>query len=632
MIVATFRDDERPDLPEQLPQCTVIKLNRLSSPEIEQLSLAMLGQTGKKLAVLDLLEQETEGNAFFIVEVVEALAQTYGRLDAIGVRTLPKEVITGGIEAIIRRRLGRMPLDLQDILKVVAVAGRYLDFDVLAYILDYPDFDLLLPDAMDFDTFLQLGTEAAVFEVHDEQWRFSHDKIRETILKGLTPEESPILHQQTALALEAVYADTLAPYAEVLIDHWNQTQSPENQLPYILTATANLRMTARFQQALTLLERGATFAENQGDEDMLMALYRRFGRIYIEMDDYERAQSYYEKSLVIAEANDDLLARTLSTEGVAEILWRRGNLDEAEDIFKQNLQAFQALQAQAELGESLNYLGALYQERGDFDTAIDYFKQALPILQAQNDQNAVANVLNNLGNMAAREGDFLTGIAYLKQVIEIMVMLGNRKGIAMAHTNLASLYFKVGQFEESAENYDKAFDILLGIGDKTQVGILTYNLGYEAMLRGELEQADAYYQRGLEAARATQHAMLLVYNLYGVGLVAFHQQAVDKGTLALREGFEMGIEMNSVMVLLLMLSVAIYWQSSFGDAEQAAAWAELIMNHEAAEHELREEVEVYLQDVRETLGEEKFEAAFESGKSLDLDAVVQDVLELLTSS
>jgi len=44
----------------------------------------MLGEAGRSADVLDLLERETEGNVFFIVEVVRALAEEAGGLFNIG--------------------------------------------------------------------------------------------------------------------------------------------------------------------------------------------------------------------------------------------------------------------------------------------------------------------------------------------------------------------------------------------------------------------------------------------------------------------------------------------------------------------------------------------------------------------
>ncbi len=78
LVVASYRSEEAPDLPYQLPQSQTIPLARLTESEIERLAQAMIGQSAQQSDVLQLLSKETEGNAFFLVEVVRTLAEEAG--------------------------------------------------------------------------------------------------------------------------------------------------------------------------------------------------------------------------------------------------------------------------------------------------------------------------------------------------------------------------------------------------------------------------------------------------------------------------------------------------------------------------------------------------------------------------
>jgi tetratricopeptide (TPR) repeat protein len=95
LIVGNYRDDERPDLPAELPTMRVIKLERWSSDAIEALTVSMLGEVGRQYDAVDLLQRESEGNALFVVEVVRALAEEAGRLSDRGSMALPKQVFAG---------------------------------------------------------------------------------------------------------------------------------------------------------------------------------------------------------------------------------------------------------------------------------------------------------------------------------------------------------------------------------------------------------------------------------------------------------------------------------------------------------------------------------------------------------
>jgi predicted ATPase len=65
LVIATYRDDEQPNIPSLLPEIPVLKLNRLNESAIVELSAAMLGEAGTQPQVVNLLRRETEGNVFF---------------------------------------------------------------------------------------------------------------------------------------------------------------------------------------------------------------------------------------------------------------------------------------------------------------------------------------------------------------------------------------------------------------------------------------------------------------------------------------------------------------------------------------------------------------------------------------
>ena len=177
LIVASYRDDERPSLPQELPDCPVLKLARLSAAGITELCQSILGPAGCTAELVQFLEAETEGNIFFVIEVMRALAEEAGQLSMVGGERLPKNVLTGGIQAIVHRRLVRLPPEALPLLRLAAVAGRLLDLAVLRRC------------EPRLEPWLYLAAEAAVLEAVDQTWRFAHDKIRESLLLELGPAE-----------------------------------------------------------------------------------------------------------------------------------------------------------------------------------------------------------------------------------------------------------------------------------------------------------------------------------------------------------------------------------------------------------------------------------------------------------
>ena len=109
LLVGNYRDDEEPELARRVPEAQSIHLERLGRQQIARLSRSMLGRAGERPEIVEFLGRETEGNLFFLVEVVRALAEQAGQLDRVGEVPLPEHVLTGGIEELARRRVDRVP-------------------------------------------------------------------------------------------------------------------------------------------------------------------------------------------------------------------------------------------------------------------------------------------------------------------------------------------------------------------------------------------------------------------------------------------------------------------------------------------------------------------------------------------
>lgn len=243
MILATYRDDESYNLAEKLPHMGFIKLHRLDYAEIMELSVSILGEkAGRKPDVVELLARETEGNAFFIIEVIRELADAAGMLDYVGTITLPESVFVGGMRTVIEKRLARVPQEAIPLLKLAAIAGRTLTPDLLQNLA--PDIDL--------DRWLLQGEMSAVLEVTDNQWRFVHDKLREALLQTIQDDELPLLHEQVAIGLEATQPDK-NPAA--LAHHWQVAGDSTKEAYYRLLAGKQKLSSGSDREAVHQLER-----------------------------------------------------------------------------------------------------------------------------------------------------------------------------------------------------------------------------------------------------------------------------------------------------------------------------------------------------------------------------------------
>lgn len=223
LIIASFRDDEAPGLKAQLPMMQILRLLRLTRPAIEGLCRSMLGTTGCNVKLLDLIEKETEGNTYFIIEVVRALAEEAGSLETVGRHGVPERILAGGMERVLARRLSRLQDEARTLLRLAAVAGRQLDLAILSEA--QPPLEELI----------QACADAGVLEVHDQRWRFSHDKLRERLLDELGSAERATLHRRIAQRIAVTYPDSSA-HASQAAYHYREAQMPAEAAHYYAVA------------------------------------------------------------------------------------------------------------------------------------------------------------------------------------------------------------------------------------------------------------------------------------------------------------------------------------------------------------------------------------------------------------
>lgn len=380
LVVGSFRDDEVVDLPASLPQAEVLKLQRLSEENVAELIEAILGDVGRKADVVDFLHRETEGNVFFLLEIVRTLAEEAGQLDQIGSITLPQQVYAGGVKHVVQRRLSRLGASARPLLTLAAVAGRQLDLALLKN---------LAPD-IDVEVWLTECANAAVLEFQDDNWRFTHDKIREGITDGLSASSLGQLYERVATAMEQLYGDH-PEQAGALAYQWKMAGQRGREYHYTVRA----------------------------------------GHLALPSGAYREAVRYFVRALELHEdAETDVLERVHLNNQLAEAHLGLGSYDQAKQLYQANVHDLDAMEHKGELAMVLNRLGDIEYALETFETATTYYEQSLSLYRVLNDQNGIAETLNRLGNVAYDVGDDTRATQLYQESLALSRAIGARWGMA----------------------------------------------------------------------------------------------------------------------------------------------------------------------------------------------------------
>ncbi len=167
-------------------------------------------------ALVSAVHRETEGNPFFVKEIIHLLAAE-GRLDDAHEATTWKLSIPQGVRDVIGRRLGHVSEVCRGALTVASVVGRDFGLNVLERVAELKDDHLL--ESLD---------EAVGAHLIDESpgaigaFRFAHALIRETLYDGLSMTRRLRLHREVGEAIEQAHASSLDLHLAELAHHFLQ--------------------------------------------------------------------------------------------------------------------------------------------------------------------------------------------------------------------------------------------------------------------------------------------------------------------------------------------------------------------------------------------------------------------------
>jgi tetratricopeptide (TPR) repeat protein len=156
------------------------------------------------------LHGETEGNPFFIEEVVRHVDAAAGTL------ALHEAGVPEGVREVIARRLRRLGEDASGALQVAAVIGREFEFDLLEAVAPLEGDALVAA--------LDAAVEARVLRESGRvgQYAFGHALLQATLYDGLSALRRARLHGRVGEAVVALRAQDLDPHLPALAHHFAQ--------------------------------------------------------------------------------------------------------------------------------------------------------------------------------------------------------------------------------------------------------------------------------------------------------------------------------------------------------------------------------------------------------------------------
>ncbi len=407
-VLATYRDTDLDrthplaDLLAELrrqPGVERLDLQGLDEGEITSLMSKTAGHDldAPALELAHMLHNETEGNPFFVQEVLRHLAesgaivQTEGRwtagLEGIG--------IPEGIREVIGRRLSRLSDDVNRTLSVAAVIGATFDLATIEAA-GGPTGDEL------FDALDEATQHSLIREVRGTAGRyaFSHALMRSALYEEISTNRRVRMHWKVGEVLESRFASSIDAHLDELAYHFGEgalAGDPMKAADYARRAGDRSMEELAFEAAAAHFERalGSLELVDDASAEVRCDLLLERADAFQMGGDERRYSAVYEAAVSARMVGDpDRLARAalILVRGSTGST-RAGTVDEELVALLEEALACVPTEPSGIRAQLMSSLATELQWSGDHDRRMALARDALEMARATRDADALGHVL-----------------------------------------------------------------------------------------------------------------------------------------------------------------------------------------------------------------------------------------------
>ena len=209
-----------------------LRLDPLGGEHGAAMLAALLGGGVELEALKRLIINRTEGNPFFIEEMVQALFDE-GTLVRNGVvkvaRSLSQLRLPPTVQGILASRIDRLSAEQKELLQTLAVIGRESPLCLIREVASKaePQLEQMLAD---------LRASEFIYEqpaLADSEYIFKHALTQEVAYNSLLIERRKQLHEHVGHALESLFAEQLDDHLTQLAHHYSHSDNVEKAIEYL---------------------------------------------------------------------------------------------------------------------------------------------------------------------------------------------------------------------------------------------------------------------------------------------------------------------------------------------------------------------------------------------------------------
>lgn len=552
----------------------------LTPAEVGQMAAALLpagGTVGR--ALLDTLYARSEGNPFFVEELLGVLVTTgaLARVHDVWQRTSARSAVPRSVRDIVRQQTELLSADARRALEVVAVAGGEVEYPLLRAVLSQDDES---DDASLVAALKELIAAHLLIEEHVDQYAFRHALIREAVSGELLGRERRGLHRTIGTALEDLWPE--GPRRETqlpnLAAHFSAAGELGKALAYAERAAAQALALHAPRAAIEHVARAEEAAQQLGLPPRDTVAYLR-GQAHEALGEFEPARENYERALALARAAG---AHVLEAQRLLALgfLWAGRDYGQAGEWFNRALRLAERSGDDALLASSLNRYGNWLANTGRISEGLEAHRRALHLFTTLQDMPGRAASLDLLGIACGMAGDRVNATAYLSQAIDLFEAHGEQRSlvtslamraIQSAPGSSETTYSPLRPPDVCLRDATEAVRLARQIRSPALEAFAENALAHTLLAFGEYGATFTHARASQRIASEIEHQQWIIATTYCLGLIYAELGAMDNAVAELAHCQELASALGSAFWSATVAAHLGLAQARSGDLPAAAA-------------------------------------------------------------
>jgi predicted ATPase len=232
---------------------TQLRLDPLGKGSAEEILTSVIGDEAELAPLTRLIIERSQGNPFFMEEIVQALLDD-GTLARNGhcrlTRPLPELKIPPTVRATLAARIDRLAAAEKELLQALAVIGKEIAPELVKAVTGTADEQLeTMLIALEMSEFIYEQPSS-----RDAEYVFKHALTQEVAYNSVLGERRRLIHTQTAQAIEALYAGQLDDHLSELARHHLRGNDAKKAVQYGELAAEQAISRAAYTEAARMIQ------------------------------------------------------------------------------------------------------------------------------------------------------------------------------------------------------------------------------------------------------------------------------------------------------------------------------------------------------------------------------------------